>query len=233
MELEPGQLVFVKEVHGNGWRTGTIDQPASEPDSYWIRFPDNSILRTRSMLKPRPLPSHFELQAEAQPWNSEGKFSVHSSDSLNLMNVESMLPVTPMGGVTPPATKDRDSKVRIPINPIISTEAPQPSEWNFTECSSNTKAFHLFHQSDLLHLRNDSHGKQWNILCVQDMQCLLGLLRFSVLSNVWTGEAMELCGIFLTFSVFQILLLVTLNSVWQIKSFNFKQGRMIPYALIK
>ena len=129
MELEPGQPVFVKEVYGNVWKTGTIDQPASEPDSYWIRFPDNSILRrTRSMIKPRPLPSHFKLQAEAQPWNSEEKFSACSSDSLNLMNVESMLPVMPMGGVIPPATKDRDSKVRIPTNPIISTEAPQPSE---------------------------------------------------------------------------------------------------------
>ena len=48
---------------------------------------------------------------------------------------------------------------------------------------------------------------------------VLGLLSVSILSNVQTGEAMELCGIFLTFSVFQILLLVTLNSVWQIKSF--------------
>ena len=123
IEMEPGQLVFVREVHGNVWKTGTVNQPASEPDSYWISFPDNSILmRTRSILKPRPLPSHFKLQAEVQPWNSEGKFSVCSSDSLNPMNVESMLPVMPMGGVTPPATKDRDSKVRIPTNPIISTE---------------------------------------------------------------------------------------------------------------
>ena len=62
MELKPGQPVFVKEVHGNVWKTGTVIQPASEPDSYWIRIPDNSILRrTRSMIKPRPLPSHFEL----------------------------------------------------------------------------------------------------------------------------------------------------------------------------
>ena len=45
MELKPGQPVFVKEVHGNIWRTGTIDQPAKEPDSYWIKFPDSSILR--------------------------------------------------------------------------------------------------------------------------------------------------------------------------------------------
>ena len=52
MELEPGQPVFVKEVTGNVWKTGVIDQPAKEPESYWIKFPDNSILRrTRSMIK--------------------------------------------------------------------------------------------------------------------------------------------------------------------------------------
>ena len=129
MELEPGQPVFVKEVHGNVLKTGTINQPASEPDSYWVRFPDNSILRrTRSMIKPRSQPSYFELQAEAQPWNNEGKFHTHSSDSFNPMNVESKLPVMTMGGVTPPATTDRDSKVGILTDPIISTEASQPTE---------------------------------------------------------------------------------------------------------
>ena len=127
MELDPWQPVSVKEVNGNMWKTGTINQPAAEPDSYWVKFPDNSILsRTRSMIKPRSLPYHFKLQAEAQPWNNEGKFQVHSSDSFNPMNVESKLPVTPMGSVTPPATEDRGSKVRIPTNPIISTEATQP-----------------------------------------------------------------------------------------------------------
>ena len=56
MELEPGQPVFVKEVNGNICRTATVYQPAAEPDSYWVRFPDNSILRrTRSMIKPRSL----------------------------------------------------------------------------------------------------------------------------------------------------------------------------------
>ena len=55
--------------------TYTIDQPALEPDSYWIKFPDNSILRRmRSMIKPRSQPSHFELKAEGQLWNHEGKF---------------------------------------------------------------------------------------------------------------------------------------------------------------
>ena len=53
MELKPGQPVFMKEVHGNVWKTGAIDQPAKEPESYWVKFPDNSILRrTRSMIKP-------------------------------------------------------------------------------------------------------------------------------------------------------------------------------------
>ena len=27
------------------------------------------------MIKPMSLPSHFELQAEAQPWNFEGKLA--------------------------------------------------------------------------------------------------------------------------------------------------------------
>ena len=133
MELDPGQPVFVKEVSGNIWKTTTGDQPAAEPDSYWVRFPDNSILRrTRSMIKPRSLPSHFKLQAEAQPWNFEGKANSHSSDSFNQMKVESMLPVTPMASVTTPATRDRGSKVGKSTNPIISTEAPQPIENGFS-----------------------------------------------------------------------------------------------------
>ena len=102
MELEPGQPVFVKEANGNVWKTGTINQPAAEPDSYWVKFPDNSILRrTRSMIKPRSQPSHFKLQAEAQPWKDEGKFHSHSSESFNPMNVDSQLPVVSMGSVTP------------------------------------------------------------------------------------------------------------------------------------
>ena len=126
MDLDLGQPVFVKEVSGNVWKTATVDQPAAEPNSYWVRFPDNSILRrTRAMVRPRSQPSCFELQADAQPWNFEGKFSSHSSDSFNPMNVESMLPVAPMGSVTPPATTNRASKVGKPTNPITSTEAPQ------------------------------------------------------------------------------------------------------------
>ena len=132
MELDPGQPVFVKEVSGNIWKTTTVDQPAAQPDSYWVRFPNNSILRrTRSMIKPRSLPFHFKLQAEAQPWNFEGKTNSCSSDSFNQMK-ESMLPVTPMASVTTPATKDRESKVGKSTDPIISTEALQPVENGFS-----------------------------------------------------------------------------------------------------
>ena len=139
MELDPGQPVFVKEVSGNVWKTATVDQPAAEPDSYWVRFPDNSILRrTRSMIKPRSQPSHLELQAEAQPWNFEGKLSSCSSDSFNQMKVESMLPVAPMVSVTTPATKDRGSEVRKSTDPISSTEAPQPTESGATPSVSST-----------------------------------------------------------------------------------------------
>ena len=58
MELKPGQPVFMKEVCGNVWKTGVINQPAKEPESYWVKFPGNSILRrTRCMIKPQSQPS--------------------------------------------------------------------------------------------------------------------------------------------------------------------------------
>ena len=128
MDLDPGQPVFVKEVNGDISRTATVDQLAAEPDSYWVRFPDNSILRrTRPMIKPRSLPSHFELQAEAQPGNFEGKANSCSFDSFNQLNGNSVLPVTPMTRVTTSATIDRGSKVSETTNSVISTEAPQPN----------------------------------------------------------------------------------------------------------
>ena len=125
MELEPGQPVFVKEVHGNIWRTATIDQPAAKPDSYWVRFPDNSILRrTRSMIKPRSLPSHFELQAEAQQRNFEGDANSCFCDSFQQLNGQSMLPVMPMTSVTTPATINRDSQVGEIPDPITGATSP-------------------------------------------------------------------------------------------------------------
>ena len=84
MELKPGQPVFMKEATENMWKTGVIDQPAKEPESYWIKFLDNSILRrTRSMIKPRSQPSYFELEAEGKEWNSTGIIPPHSHQPFN------------------------------------------------------------------------------------------------------------------------------------------------------
>ena len=86
MELKPGQPVFMKEATGNVWKTGVIDQPAKEPESYWIKFLDNSILRrTRSMIKPRSQPSYFELEAEGKEWNSTGIIPPCSHQPFNSM----------------------------------------------------------------------------------------------------------------------------------------------------
>ena len=79
------------------------------------------------MIKPRSLPSHFELQAEAQQRNFEGETNSRSCASFNQLNEQSMLPVTPMASVTNPATVDRGSKVSETPNPINSTGALQPT----------------------------------------------------------------------------------------------------------
>ena len=79
------------------------------------------------MIKPRSLPSHFELQAEAQQRNFEGENHLRSCDSFRQLNGQSMLPVTPMTSVTTPATIDRDSKVGEITDPISSTGATRPT----------------------------------------------------------------------------------------------------------
>ena len=144
-KLEPEQPVFLKEVHGNVWRTATVNQPAAEPDSYWVRFPDNSILRrTRAMIKPRSLPSHFELQAEAQQRNFEGDANSCFCDSFRQLNGQSMLPVMPMTSVTTPTTINRDSQVGEITDPITGATRPTsdrgaaPSPVTTPRCSTRS-----------------------------------------------------------------------------------------------
>ena len=79
------------------------------------------------MIKPRSLPSHFELQVEAQQRNFEGETNSHSCSSFNQLNEKSMLPVMPMTSVTTPATINRDSKVGEITDPISSTGATRPT----------------------------------------------------------------------------------------------------------
>ena len=146
------------------------------------------------MIKPRSLPSHFKLQAEAQPGNFEGKTNSHSFDSFNQLNGNSMLPVTPMTSVTTSTTTDRDSKVSETTNPIISTEAPQPTMSGATSmCSFNTtKRFPQIHQrcsSRLIHSIQEVTFMEYSgyFVCVGFAVDSVGLLVLSVLS-VWTCE---------------------------------------------
>ena len=185
IDLDPGQPVFVKEVNGNIWRTATVDQPAAEPDSYWVGFPDNSILRrTRSMIKPRSLPSHFELQAEAQPGNFEGKTYSHSFDSFNQLNGNSMLPVTPMtmwlhqqkliGAAKSVTQLILSVPQRHPS--LLREEPPHPVFLQHLDIPPDPPK--VFLQIGTLHPRSE-----WitvDVLCVQDLQWL-GLLVLSLL----------------------------------------------------
>ena len=107
MDLEPGQPVFVKEVQGNIWKTATVDQPTKEPNSYWVWYPDNSILRrTRQMIKPRPLPSHLELEIQSPERNIP-----QYSTSDNLQSFQTIFPepgqqVLPTGNPAAPALQE-------------------------------------------------------------------------------------------------------------------------------
>ena len=65
MELEPGQPIWFLEPDGKSCKTAKIEEPAKEPNSYWVWFPDDSnLMRTREMFKPHSHPSYFELKAE-------------------------------------------------------------------------------------------------------------------------------------------------------------------------
>ena len=122
MELEPGQPVFMKEVCGNVRKTGVIDQPAKEPESYWVKFPDNSILRrTRSMIKPQDQPSFFELEAEGKEWNSRGHITPHSHHPFSSNLTAPEIPALPMGNLVPPALK---SKATLPAQVNILSVPP-------------------------------------------------------------------------------------------------------------
>ena len=98
----------MKEVHGNIWKTGTINQPAKEPDSYWVRFPDDSIMRrTCSMIKPRSLPSHFELETESKEWNNSQFIPSSASRNFQAMFPGPEQPALPIGSLVTPAFSEK------------------------------------------------------------------------------------------------------------------------------
>ena len=128
MELEPGQPVFMKEAHGNVWKTCAIDQPAKEPESYWVKFPDNSILRrTRSMTKLRSQSSYFKLEAEGKEWNRRGHITPCSHHPFNSNFPALEIPALPMNNPVPPALKSKATQPAQVNIPLSSTGMTQPS----------------------------------------------------------------------------------------------------------
>ena len=128
MELKPGQPVFMKEVHRNVWKTGIIDQPAKEPESYWVRFPDNSILRrTRSMIKPQSQPSYFKLKAEGRERNSSGNLPSHFHHPFNSNLQALVIPDLPVDSLVPPALTSKATPSVAGKLPASSTGVTQPS----------------------------------------------------------------------------------------------------------
>ena len=107
MDLEPGQPVFVKEVQGNVWKTATVNQPTKEPNSYWVRYPDNSILRrTCQMIKPRPLPSHLELEIQSQERNTPQCRTSDTLQSFQTIFPEPGQQALPTGNPAAPALQE-------------------------------------------------------------------------------------------------------------------------------
>ena len=127
---KPGQPVFMKEVHGNVWKTGVIDQPAKEPDSYWIKFPDSSILRrTCQMVKPRSLLSHFKLETQSKEWNNSQFIPSSASRNFQTMLPDTEQPALPTASPVTPAFHEKGtSSVRQDIaTNSSSSSGVQPS----------------------------------------------------------------------------------------------------------
>ena len=106
---------------------GVINQPAKEPESYWIKFPDNSILRMRSMIKPRSQPSYFELEAEGKEWNAAGIVPPRSHNPFNSKLPEPELPALPMSSPVPQPLTTKAMPLGQVNVPVSSTGEVQPS----------------------------------------------------------------------------------------------------------
>ena len=118
----------MKEIHGNIWKTGVIDQPAKEPDSYWIKFLDSSILRrTRSMIRPRSLPSHFKLETESKERNISEFIPSHLSSNFQSMLPGPEHPALPTGNLVTPQLSERGTSAMRKDIPTSLPGVTQPS----------------------------------------------------------------------------------------------------------
>ena len=110
------------------WKNSVIDQPAKEPESYWIKFPENSILRRMgSMIKPRSQHSYFELEAEGKVWNAAGTVPPHSHNPFTSKLPQLELPALPMSSPVPQLLTSKAMPLEQVNIPVSSTGEVQPS----------------------------------------------------------------------------------------------------------
>ena len=124
-ELEPGQPLFVKEVHGNVWRTATIDQPAAEP-GFLLGQVSRQLHLEKDQINDQTKVFTFSFWASGQK-HSRGTLKekpvhvlIHPSTSW----MDSQCCLSHLWQVWPtPATIDRDSQVGAP-DPITGATSP-------------------------------------------------------------------------------------------------------------
>ena len=164
MELEPGQPIFMKEVHGNVWKTGVIDQPAKEPDSYWIKFPDSSILRrTHQMIKLRSLPSHFELETQSKEWHNSQFIASSASRNFQTMLPDIEQPALPTGNPVMPVFHEKGmSSMRQDIATNSSSSSGVSPSISVRRLACSTKGAWPRRFSPHRKWTLELSGKQWN-----------------------------------------------------------------------
>ena len=99
-----------------------------KPESYWVKFPDNSLLRrTISMINPWAQPSYFKLEAEGREWNNRGHIPPHSHHPFNSNLPAPEIPALPMDNPVPAALTSMATLTEQGHFPVSSTGEMKPS----------------------------------------------------------------------------------------------------------
>ena len=131
IELEPGTACFHER---SAWKCmeNCYNQSTNQgTKSYWVKFPDNSILRrTRSMIKPQSQPSYFELEAEGKEWNNREHIPPHSHHPFNSNLSAPDISTLPVDNLVPQTLTSKTTLSAAEHIPVSSTSVTQPSITN-------------------------------------------------------------------------------------------------------
>ena len=189
---------------------GVINQPAKEPESYWIKFPDNSILRSsRSMIKSQSQPSYFKLEAEGKEWSSTGSIPPCFHQPFNLMLPAVELPALPMDNLVPPPLTTKAAPPEQGNISVSSTSASQPSTSSGPVVIPSTPRWSTHSNKGIPPVRFTPskkwavcNGTLWKPVERLFLYSVRTYLVYLVCPQIRTCEAKWHCGKFLTFLIF-------------------------------